>query len=496
MASTGNRYLFGRRSAGQQSFPLQWQHCRDDVEWAQASSPVGTSQAGHAAEGRVPRTWWRWVWTGLVGLILLGVLAGTVWQQERWEAAQRTQELELAIHAEARLLPHRSVPMLNDDLEPMGMQLVHEAQQLKATEPGELVSQMDVIDLARNRAVVEVEVQSAGDGPPYRQTRVYVQTATGWTRTLPSGQDWGEARQVEGEYLLLNYYARDEEAVTAGLARADALYLALYTGIFPEMPGPAKVVINVDPTRPGGRMAQPWPEHASLVVASPAAMLLPAHLAPDDALLQSIAFALFAQLAEAAKTRYGLSVQWKPVRDGLGLWLLWQADLPLAHWRTPVVRWVFWDPEIETLPSDPSVPNFARALCEEHQLWMTTPVDIGIPIICWHFQEAEGRILAFQSPYVPPVKPVLPPLPHESGEMVALAGPTPVNGPMALAVQMATLLEYSAVTYGPEYVPELLAAMSQHYSYHTLISEVFGVSAVEFQEGWRNYLAEYPRAAW
>jgi hypothetical protein len=57
-------------------------------------------------------------------------------------------------------------------------------------------------------------------------------------------------------------------------------------------------------------------------------------------------------------------------------------------------------------------------------------------------------------------------------------------------VALATVLEYAAVTYGPEHIPILIGEASGHEGWVPLIPAVFGVSADEFEAGWRAYLAE------
>ncbi|HEX9802405.1 MAG TPA: hypothetical protein VGB35_04065, partial [Gammaproteobacteria bacterium] len=57
-------------------------------------------------------------------------------------------------------------------------------------------------------------------------------------------------------------------------------------------------------------------------------------------------------------------------------------------------------------------------------------------------------------------------------------------------MSMATLLEYVADTYERERIPVLLAAFGAHERWDTLVPAVFGISAEEFEAGWRSYLQE------
>lgn len=52
----------------------------------------------------------------------------------------------------------------------------------------------------------------------------------------------------------------------------------------------------------------------------------------------------------------------------------------------------------------------------------------------------------------------------------------------------AALIDYVVAVYGRERLPVLLAALSEQSTWHTLIPAVFGVTAPEFEAGWRAYL--------
>lgn len=56
-------------------------------------------------------------------------------------------------------------------------------------------------------------------------------------------------------------------------------------------------------------------------------------------------------------------------------------------------------------------------------------------------------------------------------------------------VALATLIEYAVITYGRERLPMLVAGLSQHAGWETLVPAVFNVSAAEFEAGWQAHLA-------
>ncbi|MBP7964868.1 MAG: hypothetical protein KBG20_22205, partial [Caldilineaceae bacterium] len=55
-----------------------------------------------------------------------------------------------------------------------------------------------------------------------------------------------------------------------------------------------------------------------------------------------------------------------------------------------------------------------------------------------------------------------------------------------------SLVVYAMTTYGPDKVDDLVAGLTQHESWETLIPALFGVTAGEFEAGWHAYL----RAQW
>ena len=61
---------------------------------------------------------------------------------------------------------------------------------------------------------------------------------------------------------------------------------------------------------------------------------------------------------------------------------------------------------------------------------------------------------------------------------------------IVFSIALATVIEYAAATYGPETIPRLLAAASEHTSWQTLIPAVFAMPAADFEAGWHRYLAQ------
>ena len=197
--------------------------------------------------------------------------------------------------------------------------------------------------------------------------------------------------------------------------------------------------------------------------------------------MQSVALGLLAERAVHAPHagQQGMvEVDWQPLLDGVLLWRLWSLDLPLAVWRKPVVQWALAD-SAETTPIE---PQFRLELCALHRLWMISPLELNIPIVCGQF--------AWQRGYGPPsqLRQLGPLVPSSDYSGVIGVSGNPVYP--GYAVLLATVVEYAAAAYGPDSVPTLVASLGEHASWQTLLPAVFGVSAADFEAGWHTCLAE------
>jgi hypothetical protein len=333
-------------------------------------------------------------------------------------------------------------------------------------------------------------IQPAADGAIYWQTRVYKDSEQGWVRAKVTRELWGKARQLESDYFVFHYRTVDEKAVTQAAARLDALFPLLYSSFFADRPTGEKQVIVIDPEWKLGDLSKQTTPSSTLIVASPAATLRPADLAAGDLLLQSAMLALFERLAEQATAQYNLSPEAQVVYSGLRLWLIWEHDLPLAQWREPLVRWAFRDPQVASGPTAFAVPIFAHDLCLEHTLWMRSPLDIRVPVLCWHSPAGEERITAWRYQSVPIKLPLtsLVYRPANIEDISKKSDETPPE-PVGSGIGLATVFEYMALNGDPQHISRLLAALPQHKSTETLIPAVFALSKADFQRGWQAFVA-------
>jgi hypothetical protein len=256
------------------------------------------------------------------------------------------------------------------------------------------------------------------------------------------------------------------------------------------MTTPERLDIEVSVTqRSGLALHQPFRDHR-LVVPSPAVYLAPVELTDADLLAQSVALPLIDSVLAQASERYQIASTWQPMMDGLGLWQVWDVDLPLALWREEIVWWIYLDRPGAGSTQTVALPKQYKALCASHALWMEAPTMLGIPLLCNEL-DWQAWYTGTWGPRHPPAhldQLGVPLHPEEYAfppSMIVTINPPNEGEP----VMLATLIEYAAATYGRERLPVLVAGLGKYDSWNTLLPAVFGVSVAEFEAGWQMYLA-------
>jgi hypothetical protein len=439
-----------------------------------------------------------------IGLVLLLVAGGLRWHSVQAERAAVAAAIDHAVKREAvqdsdPQVAARPVTAPMTGVQPQ-VQLEAQALTALAQSPHDDGAMTRLHRLERNVAVVEVVLPATQDQPALRQTRVYHYTGVNWVRMAPSAAHWGAPRQWEGEHLVFHYYAHDDKAVAEVAARLDARFVELHR-LFLGEPPIDKLTVVVDPAQAPGEIASRVTGDEPLVVASPAAYLAPVAISQADLLAQSVVLALLDDLsAQTLLHNNGVGKTQNQVRrarmwqvlNGVLLWQLWATDLPLAVWRKPVVQWVYSNVP-EPIDTDSVVPDFQPALCVQHQLWLTSPLAVQIPLSC-DTPDRQEQYLVWRYFYPRPVR--LAQLGQLAMPIAADAAPalqSVVDWPRhpAAVVALATLVEYAAAAHGPERIPLLLAEAGRHEDWATLIPAVFGVSVGEFEAGWQAYLTAH-----
>lgn len=491
------------RSRRRASTTLDWQVYDNETEYRAAMLHPLPPPAPPAQKARRPL--WLLPAVLLAGLIV-GVISLQLWRMAQTGLAQARQALSVTVEADLWAAAHAAATSSSNAPGTTGdwqRQIDREAahlQGLNAATPltAPLTATTQLLDLGENWALVQVTTQAASDQTTYRQTRVYAETEWGWVRVPPRALYWGSPRQWETAHFSFRYYAHDQAAVRAAAARLEALYPMFYAAFFPEPPAGPKLTVEVTPERMPGRLAEPAQPGAPIITPSPGVYLAPNTVSDADLLAQAVALRLLGDLLAQARERYAASTYWQPVLEGVYLWQLWESNLPLAAWRVPLVKLIYQ----KNLDMEPAfLPDF----CAQHNLWMASPLEIGVPLMCYG-RPSIYYLTVWGETAIPPLGAATPPASHAAAGMQnLLRGRESLEDEewlrqyhpaitIALAVALATaqapMLDYAAADYGPLTIPALLAALQKHDEWTTLVPAVFGVSAAEFDARWRDYLIE------
>lgn len=475
---------------------LDWQVYEDENEWRAAMLHPLPPPALPAR-----RHWSLRIVRLLLGVVFVVASAGGVYLLSLAQTGltRTQQELGLAVEADMWHAAHTPLNIKQAPSDGWKRQIMREAADLQAVSADQpMPADPQLLDLGSTWAVVQVTAQAAPDQPVYRQTRVYVETEGGWVRVPPSPAHWGSPRRLENEHFIVHYYSRDEAAVREAAAMLDALYPAFYTAILGHAPTEAKRVVEVTPAQTPGRLTARDQPGARFISASPGVYLAPDTVSDAELLAQALVLDLLDDLTAQAKTRYAVPSYWQPMLDGLFIWQLWQSGLPLAAWREPLVGLIYTaDPYVP--PYVP--PAYAPALCTQFHIWMAGPLEIGIPLICRDGFPDTFFLRLWDYFIVPPLdrsatavatrpagmRTIVGRSVLSGNEMEMTTSPDPYPGS---AIAIATALEYINAVYGPEAISALPAALAKHEEWTTLAPAVFGVSATEFDDGWRAYLLD------
>ena len=474
---------------------LAWHICEDDREWFDATGRQSTRRHAsvnnhHDSSLSVRKhTWPRaYIPIACIFSVLVALLSWRLWWRAHAGLAAVETALETAVVNE--LWRDRALHSSATTAEVSVLNTLETAANL-----GETVTQVEIRNLGRDWAVVEVTLQPAAAGPTFRQTRLYQEGECGWVRTEIVAARWGEPREFESEHFVFQYRLLDEDAVMQAAPKLDALYLEVQQSKLVQLPTDAKTgakpTILVDPAMRPGIIFPDNDRRADMVVASPAAALVPSDLADGDVLLQSLVMEAYERLDPIVKVDRTSTTLVYRLRNGHRLWLIWKYELPLAIWREPLARWVFATPEAEMSLEIVDFPAFAKDVCAYHAVWMVSPIEVGVPIHCRQTNGTEKFITWFDHPVASALS--LDWLIYgASGYFVPLdfwlesmqAEPSPAG------IMLATMFEYISNTYGEDGVTRLMAAIPAHKQAETLIPAVFDVPLTEFTDGWRAFLVE------
>lgn len=285
------------------------------------------------------------------------------------------------------------------------------------------------------QATVALPNAEVPDKRAYGEVRFYRQVEGRWLRTAPPIQLWGESSQIQTAHFTLNVTPLDAAAAEALAIHLDAIYqdLRTRTGLDSgaARPGLTISVVADNMALNAGRFSGP-----TLIVLSPILNRQPAHIPASRQLAESVIYPLAGHLlaeAVSAQDATGINPGWYLVLRGVQSWLAQEVN-PIS----PIP------------PTALPIPQAALDLYVETN---------GLPTL--------DALRVSRDP-----------------DFTWAAG---------WSSQAAhSLVAYAMTTYGPDKVDDLVAGLTQHESWETLIPALFGVTAGEFEAGWHAYL----RAQW
>lgn len=473
---------------------VEWIVAESEADWDRLCAPAipDISLPANKRMGRKRNLW-------VVGTLLLLLASGSGWwsygKQTPWQQPAVDAVVTSPLAPDAMATDRRTLvdTIIGDEMMKEGRRQFKQEERPRhaglanplANRPTAPIGiEIAKIEMLGDRAVVSVITTAKLGDPAFRQTRFYQHTAAGWRQTEPDAALWGPTRTLETPYFVYHFRTHDAPAVMAVAPRLDALYTTLHRNFGLLLtPGDAKQVIDVRVTQDPGA-ALPWFDVADdlFIVASPARYLAPVTLTDVALLEQTLALPLLAAVLTRASQQYGIQESRQTILSGLRLWHVWEMDLPLAAWREEIVQWLYADLTVATPERLVVLPQHYIDLCLAHKLWLWAPAQLGIPLACTDLDRDSWSFSAW-GPHDPPL--------HL--QQIALQAPPeeshPVSSHRGQKVALATLIAYAVATYGRETLPILVAGLSQHENWATLIPAVYGVSATEFEAGWQTYLA-------
>jgi hypothetical protein len=470
--------------------PVEWYVAESDAEWQRLcalDTPDTTPDLAPAVHRRLSAQrflgavailfcllavvwWWR---TAQVTLFQAKAEVTATAQQEPGDVAPGRDLLV------ARHIDHQSTSGRRHQ----GGREMSELSATIAASPAYVFDAVQTFEVQGDRSVARIVMYTEHGAPAYRQTRFYQRIGPDWRQTPPDAALWGPQHSLDTPTFVYHFRQNDAPVVITVAPQIEALYITLRRNFGLALTPGEKLVIEVSVTQPPGRDPSWLHVPDRLIVPSPAVYWAPAELSDTELLAQSLALPLLAQVLAQADEQYHIGLTWQPLMDGLYLWQVWELDLPLAVWREEIVHWLYVD-----LPAAPGatvvVPKRYQALCDAHKLWMSSPVQIEIPLLCleWYWEKLFFTSWRPREPFTRL---------DQLAVRVDQSDQRENSYPRGQSVALATLIEYTVAAYGRERLPVLVASLGQYERWDTLLPAVFGVSAAEFEEGWQAYLTAH-----
>lgn len=298
--------------------------------------------------------------------------------------------------------------------------------------------------------------------------------------------DWGPLEALTTTHFVFHFYARDGASIAAVAPRLEQFYTAFQQDVGVAVVDDPPLSVTLSTTHLLDSAPYRPRQLTAIAVSSPT--LYPAtEWATDARLTQSLVLPLLDHTLALAARQHGFDVARYPLLDGVRLWLLWDADLPLARWKPALIQWIYVALPTQATTELLPLPADYAALCAAHQQWMVYPVQLQIPLLCQGMDESPRRLpytMIRQAPRrLPPLD-----IPIYPDEEVDAAGQRTVTRHPGYAIAVATLLDYVHQRYGRAAVPRLVAEWGRGATWEELALALFTVTAADFERDWQVFL--------
>ena len=471
---------------------LEWETMLDDAEWHRAES-LSRLLADRRKSQKQPRMRTsRSRQFALLALMIVAAVAAVVWYEARTGVAAIEAELQQMAAAETwidrsgdidagrSLVDSEADNEWQDDF-------VRRVYATSSAAPGAEPHTVAVENLRlRTGAAMAQVVVTDASGAALRETRFYRETPAGWMRTEPLAVFWGAERLLETDYFSLQYHQIDEQAVAQAASRLDEIARRLYADLGLALPNERLDVVVAPPSSQS--LGLPYVRDGRVAVPSPASMQTPANLSDADILAYIVTKPLVEwvwreahrQAVAANPNEYGevSSPYWQHVRSGIRIWqtlagseasvygFLMIADAPSA--AAAGTNRAF-DVGVDARPCPQNV-------------WWRYGGATAVQVAAWCRDARWQKWL----PNLRASRWTLDHLASYDEWDVNPVGPEQVGWIRAMTA--ASVVDYLVHTYGREQLPLFIEGMGAYDSWHTLIPELFGISAEEFERGWQAYV--------
>src|SRR5262245_2130187 len=162
---------------------------------------------------------------------------------------------------------------------------------------------------------------------PYHFGRILRESKDGWQPVTPDNSFWGERRSLDTVYFHIDYSPPDEAVVKQVALGLDDFYLRLHKDLgltIAQGANRIEIRIAVENDKEASDTEVNYSAD-TIYVYPPELIPRPSALSDAETLRQSIAFPLATKLFYQASSQNETPCRWRPINDGIGMWLRWEG---------------------------------------------------------------------------------------------------------------------------------------------------------------------------